>query len=229
LGNIRHVRAAFLQDWTLDPTDPLEWRFNKQLSGSGALGDLLSHTFDLARFLVGEVDRVTGYARTFIEERPLLQQPEGVNVPAMGAVQVDDCAGMLAEFANGATVVFETTRLAGGNGLDGNRIEINGDRGSIRWNMMRLNELELFLADEEKSRWGFRTMTSTQEKNHPYAENYWVSIGYQDLFVNLLSDLMNGVAQGKSPSPNFEDGLRNQKILDAVEKSVLNGQWVSVN
>jgi predicted dehydrogenase len=229
LGNIRHVRAVFLQDLAIDPMAPLEWRFDKQLSGSGALGDLMSHSFDLARFLVGEVDRVTGYARTFIKERPLLQQPKGVDAPVMGEVEVDDCAGVLAEFANGATGVFETTRLAGGNGLDGNRIEINGDKGSIRWNMMRLNELELFLAEEEQSQWGFRTITSTREKNHPYAENYWVSVGYQDLFVNLFIDLMNGIARGESPSPNFEDGLRNQKILDAVEKSVASSQWVSVN
>ena len=229
LGNIRHMRAVFLQDLAIDPMAPLEWRFHKPSSGSGALGDLLSHSFDLARFLVGEFKRVTGYAATFIKERPLVRQPEGNSEPAMGKVEVDDCAGVLVEFANGATGVFETSRLAGGNGLDGNRIEINGDKGSIRWNMMRLNELEVFFTEDEPSHWGFRTVTSTRDKKHPFTENYWVSIGYQDLFVNLFTDLMKGIARGESLSPNFEDGLRNQKILHAVEASVAEGQWKAVD
>jgi predicted dehydrogenase len=228
LGDIRHMRAVFLQDTALDPEAPLEWRFDKQASGSGALGDLLSHSFDLARFLVGEISRVTGYAKTYIKERPFLGQQKGNEAPAKGRVEVDDCAGVLAEFGNGASGVFESTRLAGGNGLDGNRIEINGEKGSIRWNMMRLNELEVFLTEDDPAKSGFRTITSTRDKNHPYAENYWVSIGYQDLFVNLFMDLMKGISRGESPSPNFEDGLRNQKILHAVETSAVNGQWTVI-
>ncbi len=224
LGRIYHIRAQYLQDWIMDPNFPLVWRQRKEVTGSGALGDIGAHILDLARFLVGEFTAVTGMMETFIKERP--QAEDDVR----GEVDVDDATAFLARFENGAMGVFEATRFAGGN-RNGNRFEINGEKGSIRWDLENMNNLEVYLEEDEKGLQGFRTIHCTEEV-HPYAGAYWPSghiIGYEHTFINLFSELMKGIAKGYSPSPNFADGLRNQMVLEGVERSAQSGGWIEIS
>ncbi|OYD08616.1 Gfo/Idh/MocA family protein [Paludifilum halophilum] len=234
LGRIYHIRGQYLQDWIMDPQFPLVWRQRKEMTGSGALGDIGAHMLDLARFLVGEFADVVGMMETFIKKRPVGEMSGGLNARAdggkMGDVDVDDASAFMARFENGALGVFEATRFAGGN-RNGNRFEINGEKGSIRWDLENMNDLEVYLEEDEAGLQGFRTVNCTEEE-HPYAGAYWPPghiIGYEHTFINLFSELMNGIAGGYSPSPNFEDGLRNQMVLEAVEKSAQSGKWIRVS
>jgi len=234
LGQIYHVRAVYLQDWIMDPSFPLVWRLRKEVTGSGAHGDLGAHIIDLARFLVGELKEVTGMMETFIKQRPLGEMTGGLGAAAvdaaqLGDVDVDDAVAFLARFENGAMGTFEATRFGKGN-RNGNRIEINGSKGSLRWDLENMNNLELYLDSDEPGMQGFRTISCT-ESEHPYASAYWPAghiIGYEHTFINLLSEFVKGVSNGNSPTPNFEDGLRNQLVLEAVEKSARSRQWAQV-
>jgi len=232
LGKIYHIRAQYLQDWIMDPQFPLVWRLRKEVTGSGAHGDIAAHILDLARFLVGEFKEVVGMMETFIKQRPLGEMSGGLRAEleeGLGEVDVDDASAFLARFENGAMGVFEATRFASGN-RNGNRFEINGSKGSIRWDLENMNNLQVYLHDDPSGLQGFRTINCTEEI-HPYAGKYWPSghiIGYGETFINLLSEMMEGIAKGESPIPNFEDGLRNQLVLAAVEKSVDTRQWVTI-
>ncbi len=234
LGKIYHIRATYLQDWIMDPQFPLVWRLQKEVCGSGTHGDLAAHILDLARFLVGEFKEVVGVMETFIKQRPIGEMSGGLSASVkggeLGEVDVDDASIFLARFENGALGTFEATRFAGGN-RNGNRFEINGEKGSIRWDLENMNTLQVYFADDEPGLQGFRSI-NCQEAQHPYAGAYWPPghiIGYEHTFINLLVELMNGIANGYSPSPNFEDGLRNQAVLEAVEKSAATGRWVKIS
>lgn len=234
LGRIFHIRATFLQDWLMDPDYPLVWRLRKEVSGSGTLGDLGSHIIDLARFLIGEFSEVVGMMETFIKERSLgdmdIHLQGRIESNEKGQVTVDDTSSFLARFENGALGVFEVTRFSRGNRA-GNRFEINGEKGSIRWDMENMNNLQVYLEEDEPGLQGFRTINCT-EVEHPYGKVYWPSghiIGYEHTFINLLAEMMKGISKGTSPNPNFEDGVRNQIVLEAVEQSVKTGGWVNIS
>ena len=221
LGEIRHWRAVYLQDFILDPEFPLIWRFQREVAGSGALGDLGAHIVDLAHFLVGPIVEVVGTAETFIRERPL----EG-DANERGPVTVDDAAAFLARFENGAMGTFEVTRLAPGR-KNRNSFEINGSRGSLVFDLERMNELQVYLEQDPPEVRGFRTVMVT-EPDHPYVGAWWPPghiIGYEHTFVHTVRDLLDGIAAGKSPPPTFEDGYRCQAVLDAVERSLASGTW----
>ncbi|MDQ0972221.1 putative dehydrogenase [Neobacillus niacini] len=234
LGKIYHIRATYLQDWIMDPQFPLVWRLNKEICGSGAHGDLAAHSVDLARFLVGEFQEVCGVMETFIKQRPIVENSSGLSGTAssdkVGDVEVDDASVFLARFENGAIGTFEATRFAGGN-RNGNRFEINGEKGSIKWDGENMNNLQVYFHDDEPGLQGFRTINCTEEL-HPYAGAYWPAahiIGYEHTFINLMVELLNGIDKGFSPAPNFVDGLRNQAILEAVEQSSRMKKWVSLS
>lgn len=222
LGDIYHYRGLYLQDWIVDPSFPRVWRLEKARAGSGSLGDILSHTMDLSRYLVGEPTEVSGLLKTFINERPL---PEDRS--RRGKVDVDDSAQALVKFANGAVGYYEGSRFAPGR-KNYNRLEINGSKGSLVWDLERMNELEIYTEAGPLS--GFRTVSVTDGK-HPYMSAWWPPghiIGYEHSFTNTVHDFLKAVSDGKSPRPDFEDGVRNQKVLDAIERSSMLGQWVKV-
>jgi len=224
LGEIRHFRGTYLQDWIVDPAFPLVWRLRKERAGSGALGDLASHTIDLARYLVGEITEATALLETFIRERPLPDDPGST-----GPVTVDDAAAALVRFDNGATGSIEATRMAPGR-KNHNRFEINGSRGSIVFDLERMNELELYLVSDRTGRQGFRTILAT-DPTHPWVEAWWPPghiIGYEHTFTHTVFDLLEAYADRRSPSPDFDDGLRNQKVLDAIERAASSRQWAPV-
>jgi predicted dehydrogenase len=222
LGQIFHYRGTYLQDWIVDPSFPRVWRLVRATAGSGSLGDILSHTMDLSRYLVGEPVEVSGLTKTFIGERPLPDDPKKT-----GKVDVDDAALALVKYANGAVGYLEGTRFATGR-KNYNRFEINGARGSLAWDLERLNELEVYTEQGPNS--GFRTINVT-DGTHPYAGAWWPPghiIGYEHSFTHTVYDFLKGVAEGKSPQPNFEDGWKNQRVLDAIERSANTGQWVKI-
>ncbi|WP_040289010.1 Gfo/Idh/MocA family protein [Alicyclobacillus hesperidum] len=233
LGRIYHVRAQYLQDWIMDPNFPLVWRLRKEVTGSGALGDIGAHILDLARFLVGEVRDLAATMETFIKERPLGEMSGGLEARAdrsqTGNVDVDDAVAFLTHFENGALGVFEATRFAAGN-RNGNRFEINGERGSLRWDLENMNLLHVYLEDDEPGLQGFRTINCT-EPVHPFADKYWPAghiIGYEHTFMNLFATFVKSLVDGSPCKPDFEDGVRNQCILDTVERSAATKQWETV-
>lgn len=222
LGTIYHFRGTYLQDWIMDPQFPLVWRLSKTTCGSGTHGDIMAHSIDLARYLIGEISEVSGMMETFIKQRPLLDG-------GMGEVDVDDAVAFLARFNNGVFGVFEASRFGKGH-RNSNQFEINGSKGSIRWSMDNMNNLELYLEEGVQGSHGFRSINCT-EQAHPYAGAYWPAghiIGYEHTFINLVHELMRGVTTNTSPMPNFEDGHRNQLVLDAVMKSAETKMWVSI-
>ena len=231
LGTIRHWRATYLQDFIMDPQFPLIWRLRKELAGSGALGDIGAHIVDLSQFLIGGISEVVGMMETFIKERPLEEVSAGGGLLASGGaetgeVTVDDAAAFLARFEGGAMGTFEATRFAAGR-RNKNAFEINGSKGSVAFNLERMNELEVFFVDDEADVQGFRTVNVT-EPDHPFAGAWWPPghiIGYEHTFVHTMKDLMDGIGAGRSPAPTFEDAYRVQAVLDAVERSAEGGGW----
>ncbi|MEU6162471.1 Gfo/Idh/MocA family oxidoreductase [Streptomyces sp. NPDC047130] len=230
LGTLRHVRVVYLQDWLVDPEFPLTWRLRKEAAGSGALGDLGAHIVDLAQHLAGDtLAGVSALTETFVRERPLPATASSGLASAgaangTGAVTVDDAALFTGRFTGGALASFEATRFATGrkNAL---RIELNGSDGSLAFDLERLNELEYHDHREPAARAGFRRILVT-EPEHPYLEAWWPpghGLGYEHSFVHQARDLVRAVHDGEPVAPTFEDGLRVQKVLAAVEESAAKG------
>lgn len=233
LGEIYHYRARYLQDWIVDPNFPLVWRLQSKIAGSGAHGDIHAHIIDLGRFLVGEFDQVQGLLHTFIRERPLAAGATG-GLGAKGAVKkgrvtVDDTAMCLARFRSGAVGNLEATRFALGR-KNGIQLEINGSKGSLFFDFEDMNRLKYYNNGDPADRRGFRDILVT-EGLHPFAGAWWPPghiIGYEHTFVHSMADFVNAAAQGKTVSPDFTDGLRNQEVLEAVQRSATAGRWVRV-
>ncbi|AZM58950.1 MULTISPECIES: Gfo/Idh/MocA family protein [unclassified Streptomyces] len=225
IGTLRHVRVVYLQDWLVDPAFPLTWRLRREQAGSGSLGDLGAHIVDLAQYLAGEqLAGVSALTETFVRERPLPSAPSSglaaVSAAGTGPVTVDDAALFTGRFSSGALASFEATRYATGrkNAL---RIELNGERGSLAFDLERLNELEFHDGTEPAGHAGFRRILVT-EPDHPYLEAWWPpghGLGYEHTFVHQARDLVHAVADGRSPAPSFADGLQVQRVLAAVEES----------
>ncbi|MGI5358385.1 Gfo/Idh/MocA family protein [Streptomyces sp. CA-252508] len=225
LGALRHVRLTYLQDWLVDPDFPLTWRLEREHAGSGALGDLGAHIVDLAQYLAGEpIVGVSALTETFVRERPLpAGAPAGLSASGgagRGTVTVDDAALFTGRLASGALVSFEATRMAAGrkNAL---RLEINGARGSLAFDLERLNELSFYDGGEPARSAGFRRILVT-EPDHPYLEAWWPpghALGYEHTFAHQARDLVHAIASGTEPVPSFADGLRVQRVLAAVEES----------
>jgi predicted dehydrogenase len=215
LGDLRHVRTSYLQDWANDSV-PFAWRFDKNLAGSGAHGDLNAHIIDMTRFVTGqEITEVSGaIAETFIKERKLL------NGTGMGKVTVDDAVLFLARFSGGAIASFEAARQATGN-QNRNQFEINGTKGSLKFDFERMNELQYYDATLPRAVQGWSTIMCTHGGDHPYVGNWWPDahlIGYEHTFTNEAYDILRVLA-GESPTvpiPDFEDAYQTQRILEAA-------------
>jgi predicted dehydrogenase len=226
LGQIRHVRAQYLQDWLSSSEAPLTWRLDKERAGSGALGDIGAHSIDTAQWLTGQsIDAVSAMLRTFVTERPVLAQQSGLGGHAeegaeRGPVTVDDAAAFTASFSGGALGVFESTRMAPGR-RNANRIEINGEHGSVAFDFERMNELEFYDGTDTDDAQGFRRIQVT-EPSHPYTGAWWPTghgLGYEHVFTHQVVDLVTAIAEGVQPSPSCAEALQVQQVLDAIERS----------
>ena len=231
VGRIFHWRGAYLQSWIVDPQFPLTWHLQKETAGSGPHNDLNSHSVDLARYLVGEVKSVTCMTAQFIPERPLPDEEaagtfKGATTgEGMGKVTVEDAAFMLVEFENGALGSFEATRFAPGR-KNYNYFEIYGSKGSIIFDLERMNELKFFSNEDPENAQGFRTIIAT-EACHDYVGNWWPPghiIGYEHEFVHAVVDFLAAIENGTTIEPNFYDGMKEMQILDAGLKSAEDGR-----
>lgn len=233
IGEIYHFRGIYQQGWLVDPNFPLAWRLRKEKAGYGSLGDLGAHVIDLARYLVGEIEEVLCTERTFIKERPKPIVEDGLVAIAgkeRGKVDVDDAAAFLAHFKNMETIGYlEMTRYGTGH-RNQNRIEINGSKGAIIFDMEKMNELEFYRVDDSSHIQGYRRI-QVGEGDHPYMSHWFPAghiIGYGDTFVNQAYDLITAIKEGKKITPDFNDGLICQQILEAADKSVRTKKWEKV-
>ncbi|MGN6641453.1 MAG: Gfo/Idh/MocA family protein [Verrucomicrobiota bacterium] len=237
LGRIFHFRARYAQDRLVDPDFPLDWRLQKEVSGSGVHADINSHIIDLGRYLVGEFKEVCGLTNTFITERPVLETPAKGQVlnagkpRKMGKVTVPDSAVFIGRMGDGTLANLEATRYANGR-KNHISIEINGAKGSLCFDFEDMNRLKYFNNDDPKDRQGFRDILVTQRDGiQPYVSNWWPPghiIGYEHTFVHAIADFVNACIDGKPTHPTFEDGLKNQKVLEAVEQSSKAGKWIKL-
>jgi predicted dehydrogenase len=234
IGRIFHWRGAYLQDWIVDPDFPLTWHLRAERAGGGVHFDLNSHGVDMARYLVGEIAAVTALAATFIKERPLPGEGAATfsagsgEATETGEVTVDDATFMLAEFENGAIGSFEASRFAPGR-KNYNYFEIYGSKGSIVFNLERMNELQLFQRDDPAHAQGFRTILATEGGEHEYVSAWWPPghiIGYEHEFHHAVVDFIQAIADETQMAPNFYDGLREIEILTAAMQSAATGSKV---
>lgn len=226
LGRIYHWRAVYLQEWGMDPEMPTSWRFQKDIAGSGALGDLGAHIIDLARFLVGEPKNIMGSTHTWINQRP-----DGKG--GMVKSDVDDAFVALMDFDNGAIGTLEASRFAKGR-KNFNSFEINAENGSIQFNLERMNELNVFWAsDQPDTTQGFHNVLIS-EANHPYWSNWWPHghiIGWEHSFVHEFDHFFRAIVNDTPVDPygaTFVDGYRNSVICDAIVESAATGKRIDI-
>jgi len=224
IGDIRQVRVNYLQDWLVDPEAPLTWRLQKELAGSGALGDIGAHAIDLAQFITGQrLTSVSGILETLVKERPLLGTRAGLAgtvTGERGAVTVDDLALFTGRFDTGALGSFEATRFSTGR-KNAFRIEVAGAEGAISFDLEDLNALQFFDGNTASGQQGFTKILVT-EAEHPYLAAWWPPghmLGYEHGFTHQAKDFVEAISAGRAPTPSFADGLQVQRVLEAVEAS----------
>jgi len=220
IGEVTHFRGRYLQDWLLDPDAPWDWHVSEDLAGSGPLGDIGSHSIDLAHYLVGEIDAVSGQLRRFVEERT----PEGEDDPR--PVTVEDAVTAELDFANGAVGTVEATRFAPGHKND-QTIEIHGREGSIKFELERLNELQVL---REGNR-GYETILVTDDDD-PYIEHWFqlsgLVLGWEHSVVHENYEFLTAIDEGEAFAPSFQDGLAVQRVTDAIQESDERREWVEL-
>ena len=236
IGEIYHWRGAYLQDWIMDPNFPLTWQLKKETAGAGPHYDLNSHSVDLARYLVGEIKSVQAMMTTFIKERPLpgtggsfSTGNSGDASGQMGEVTVDDASFMTVEFENGAIGSFNASRFAAGR-KNYNYFEIYGSKGSILFDLERMNELQYFSMEDPPELQGFRDVPTTMAQ-HPYLSAWWPTahiIGYEHTFAHAVKDFLEALAKGEQMTPNLRDGVKIMQVLDAGILSDKEGRRVDV-
>jgi len=236
IGQIYHWRGCYLQSWITDSNFPLTWHLRKETAGSGPHGDLNSHSIDLARFLVGEIRSVVAMTTNFVKQRPLPGRGAatfsagGVDAnAAMGEVTVEDAAFLVVQFENGALGSFEASRFAPGR-KNYNYFEIYGSKGSILFDLERMNELKYFSVDDPDDAQGFRTILAT-EPSHAYMSGWWPPghiIGYEHEFTHAVLDFLKAIDSHAEIRPNFYDGLIETKVLEAALKAAESGQRVEI-
>jgi predicted dehydrogenase len=234
LGTLYHWRGAYLQDWIVDPDFPLTWHLRKETAGMGPQGDLNSHSVDLARYLIGEIKSVSCMTSRFIEERPLPDEAvsgtfSGTAGAGRGEVTVEDAAFMIVRFENGVLGSFDTSRFAPGR-KNYNAFEIYGSKGSLIFNLERMNELQYFNREDPDYQQGFKTILAT-ESVHDYIAAWWPPghvIGYEHEFVHAVVDFMKAIESGEEIRPNFYDGLKETQVLEAGLESAAQGREITL-
>lgn len=223
LGRIFHYRAKFLQDWTISEDLPQGgeglWRLDKSVAGSGVTGDLLAHCIDTAMWLNGGIETVTAMTETFVKER------EHTLTGKVEPVGIDDACAFMGRFTNGSLATFESTRYARGHKAL-YTLEINGEHGSIFWDLHDLHRMEYFDHRDDGITRGWRSVHVT-DGDHPYMDKWWVpglSIGYDESFTHQAADFIMGL-DGEAAAPTFADAIKTDKVTDAVLKSADTGQW----
>lgn len=224
IGEIRHWRGGYQQSWLNNPDHPLDWKLKKASAGAGPLWDLGSHAVDLAHFLVGDFARLTCHGKQFVRERKLAADPTQT-----GEVEVECAANLIGEFTNGAVATIETTRYATGR-RNRHTFEVYGTKGAITWDMEDMNRLKFYNEADPDHLVGFRHILAT-ERCHDYVNAWWPPghiIGYEHAFVHAAVDFMQAIEDGKGIQPDFGEGVRIMKVLEAALHSMETGAWVEL-
>jgi predicted dehydrogenase len=212
MGQVFHYRAYYFNQSGVDPSKAQSWRYKRAEAGSGAIGDLLSHLLDTALYLNGDITELAASTHAFVPGR-----------------EVDDAVQVMACFSNGSIGSFEASRFGVGR-RNGNGFEIFGSKGSLAFDLEDMNHLRFFDATEAPATRGERNLLVTGP-DHPYSSIFWKPghiIGYEHTFIATLGDFLEAMAKGEGFHPNFEDGLRVQKVLEAVQVSAASGRWVKI-
>lgn len=212
IGQPYHYRGTYQQQWGTDTRRPTNWKMDPAQAGHGVVDDLLSHAIDLALYLNGSIAQVTALTRTFAPGR-----------------SVEDAVESIVNFANGSIGTLDATRFGVGQ-RNGNRFEIQGSKGAMRFHLEDLNRLEFFDAQDPAPLQGPRTLLVT-DPQHPYGTTFWRPghiIGYEHTFIAALGDFLLSLSRNQPFHPNFEDGLRVQQVLEAVLQSAQSRQWETI-
>jgi predicted dehydrogenase len=239
LGKLTHFRGRFLAGYASNPQTVLSWRFDREFSGSGVSGDLLSHVADMSLFLAGPIRRVVGNRETFIKRRPsaaLLEQSAApvahsaaVTSGPLQDVTNEDYVGALVQFANGAHGIFEVCRVIQGHKCDWS-FEVEGTHGAVSWNFERMNELNIFFPDGNAAHDGYTRIVSGPA--HPFHAHFnpatGTGLGYDDLKAIEAYRFLRSIAEKRQAEPGFAEALRVAKVLDAIERSCKTDGWQNV-
>lgn len=227
LGQIFHYRAKFLQDWTISPDVPqggaATWRLDVEAAGSGVTGDLLAHCIDTAIWINGGISSLSAMTETFIKERTHAETGQKQKVG------IDDAAAVMTRFSNGSLGTFESTRYARGHKA-AYTLEINGEHGSLAWDLHDLNRVQFFDHRTEGELRGWTNILVT-DSDHPYLGKWWVPgliIGYEHSFTHQVADFLEGLQSGKPASPTFREALDASYACDAIISSGQTGKWVDL-
>ncbi len=223
IGEIYTWKIKLLADDGIDENNPISWFYKKEFSGGGVNFDLNVHLIDLAHFLIGDIENVISLQKNFIKKR------KSSNSKGMELVDTEDYAACLVNFKNGAAGIFDVSRISTGDKLDSG-LEIRGSKGSVKWDYQNFNFIELFVSDRIKIN-GFKKVY-TAVPDFPYMNGYYGMAGhghhYNSLIVHQVYDLLNSIMKNKMPSPNLKDGLRAQKVLEAIKISNEEKKWVKI-
>ncbi|MDA4121065.1 MAG: Gfo/Idh/MocA family oxidoreductase [Thaumarchaeota archaeon] len=230
LGRIYYFKGSYLNTAVPyeNPDTPGDWHHSSNTAGYGALADLGTHAIDLARYLAGEVESVSAVSRTFVKKRP-----EKRGSRKMVDVDVDDITVSTLSFKNGAVGMLEASWMTHGK-RDFLAFEAYGSKGSVSFNLERMNELEIFLPDAGSGINGPRNVM-VMGKEHPFMSHYWVNqaggFSWEHSFINELNHFLECLVEDKSISPQgatFLDGYRNCLIMDAMVESAQTGRKVAL-
>ena len=234
LGTITHYRGNFFTGWASDPQTVLSWRFRRELAGLGTLGDLLSHVIDMAHMIAGPISRVIGNRETFIAQRPLPKPGEATHTTArtaesMGDVTNEDYAGALVQFTNGAHGTLEACRIISGM-KSPMAFEVNGTRGAFSWDFERMNELLLYLPDENDAHEGYVRIVGGPE--HPFHARFnpgpGIGLGYEDLKVIETYQFLKSILDGQQAAPGFAEASAVAQVQAAIQRSWETGYWEDI-
>lgn len=223
IGRVLQFRGLYQQDFSLSEDFPFVWRMDRNEAGHGVLADKGAHVIDLARFLVGEIESVACRSQTFVKER---RPPGGL---AKRPVTTNDAAVFVASFVGGALGVFELSNMCAGS-KNALTFEVNGSEGSIRFDLERLNELEVYLAQDPEELRGFRKIMVTSPA-HPFVSHWWPEghvLGWEHGFVHMVRELLDAVGHGRPAVPSFQDGLRCQEVVEALATADRTRTWATV-
>ena len=234
LGELTHYRGRFFPGYANNPNAVLSWRFQREFAGLGTLGDLMSHVVDMAHLIAGPIKRVVGNRETFITQRPLATPGEGTHFSVgadgpMSDVTNEDYAGALAQFANGAHGSLEACRIISGPKCQ-MAFEVNGTQGALSWDFERMNELHVYLPDDDGSHDGYTRIVGGPD--HPFHARFnpgpGIGLGYEDLKVIELHQFLKSVVDGVQGVPGFTEALAVARVQAAIERSWETECWQDV-
>ena len=226
LGKTTQFRTSFLEDWGANPEMAFTWRYKKTTAGGGALADLGSHIIDVARFLVGEIKSVCGMQETFIKSRG-----SASDSATRENVDVDDYTSAMIRFADGTPGILETSWATQGRKVL-LQVEVNGTEGSIYYDFESPNDLHYYSSSDPKDRQGHRTVLMGPA--HPYGNSFTFpatgsGAGFQDSLNNEIYEVVRAVASNTPIVPSFLDGWRVSQVIEAIQESSVNREWVDIS